>query len=201
MSTKLTAFMVGVVGLFAVAIGTMQGCGGSSGGGTSNAALCNKVCDKAVACTPGATAMDKTTCVMTCNSSTMGMVCSNQAAIASAVNNCVAMADCNAADACLSTVPDCQQTSGTAGTSGGSGTAGTSGGTTWSCDDDTVNMACACAQGIGGTLTACPSTYNCCATFSASGTPACGCTTLPAAQCPAFAQALPSGSQVSHCPP
>jgi hypothetical protein len=114
---KLTAFMVGVVGLFAVAIGSIQGCGGGSSSG--NAANCNKVCDKAVACTPGATAMDKTTCVMQCNAQTMGLHCSNQAAINSAVDACVKMTDCNAAMSCLDTIPDCQSTSGTAGTGGG----------------------------------------------------------------------------------
>jgi len=198
MSMKLTAFMVGVVGLFAVAIGSIQGCGGGSSSG--NAANCNKVCDKAVACTPGATAMDKTTCVMQCNAQTMGLHCSNQAAINSAVDACVKMTDCNAAMSCLDTIPDCQSTSGTAGTGGGgTGTAGTGGGNTWSCQDD--GTSCACAQVGGGPLTACPSTYNCCATFNASGTPACGCATLTADQCPAFAAALPSGAQVAHCPP
>ena len=144
--------------------------------------------------------MDKTTCVMQCNAQTMGLHCSNQAAINSAVDACVKMTDCNAAMSCLDTIPDCQSTSGTAGTGGGgTGTAGTGGGGTWTCEDD--GTACACAQGQGGTLSTCPSVYNCCATFSASGTPACGCATLTAAQCPAFAQALPSGAQVSHCPP
>lgn len=198
MSRKLTAFMVGVVGLFAFAVGGIQGCGGSSGGGTSNAALCNKVCDKAVACTPGATAMDRTTCVMQCNSSTMGLVCSNQAAIASAVNNCVAMADCTAAMNCLDTVPDCQTTGGTAGTGGG--TAGTSGGGSWSCQDSPADMTCACAMAPGGPLAACPSTYNCCVQFTSQGTNGCGCTTLPAADCVTFAQLL-AGTQVSRCPP
>jgi len=200
MSTKLTAFMVGVVGLFAFAVGSIQGCGGSSGG-SGNAANCNKVCDKAVACTPGATSMDKTTCVMNCNAQTMGLHCSNQAAINSAVDACVKMADCTAAMSCLDTIPDCQSTSGTAGTGGGgTGTAGTSGGTAWTCQDDPASMSCACAQGATGNGVTCPTTYNCCVQFNASGTPGCGCTTLAATDCTTFAGVL-AGTKVSRCPP
>ena len=206
MSRKLTVLVVGVVGLFALAVGTMQGCGSSSGG-SSNADLCKKICEKNTMCTPDAGATDTMQCETLCNSQSANVHCSNQAAIASAINTCVGM-DCTAALDCLNngSVPDCQQTTGgggNGGTSGGGGAGGSSG-SAWSCQDDPANGGCGCAMAAGaGNLTSCPTTYNCCFTLPAQGTApqTCLCSTATTtADCTTAAGAL-GGTKVTRCPP
>jgi hypothetical protein len=206
MTTRLTGFFVGVVGLFAFAVGTMQGCGGSSG--SSNADLCKKICEKNTMCTPDAGTADTMSCETTCNSQSANVHCSNQAAIASAINTCVGMSDCAAALDCLNngSVPDCQTTTGTGGSGGsnGGGGAGGSSGSAWTCTDDTTQMACGCVMSAGGgSLTSCPTTYNCCISIPAQGgNPAsCLCSTAAtAADCTTAAGVL-GGTKVTRCPP
>lgn len=201
MSTRLSAFVVGVVGLFALAVGTTQGCGGSSGSGF--VATCQKACDKALAC---GTITDATACKANCSQ----VHCANEAAIASASEKCLAMSDCTAALTCgQTTVPDCQPVSGTAGTNGGAGTSGgggaggTSGGA-WTCQEDT--QGCSCAQGAGaggtsGTQTTCTATYNCCMTLSIGGYPTCTCANAATAAACTQAIAALAGTKVADCPP
>jgi hypothetical protein len=214
MSKKVTALIGGLVASLALVVVATQGCG-SSGGSGDYKALCMQGCDKVVSCTPDADATTvsqlRTACNANCNADTN---CSNQSARVSAAKACLAMSDCAAFEACGATIPACQTTTGTggsgtgAGGSGGSGTGGsgtggsgtgtggTSGGA-WTCTDD--GTSCTCNQAGGGTLTTCPTSYNCCVMYAAGGYNACSCTTLAAAQCTTIVTTL-GGTKVSRCP-
>src|SRR5262245_34050886 len=107
MSRKLTSFIVGVVGLFALAVGTMQGCGGGSG--SSFVSVCNQACEKANSCYPDPAGL--TACKNACSQ----LHCSNEAAITAKTQECLKISDCTAAGVCAQDIPDCQ-TTGTGGT-------------------------------------------------------------------------------------
>ena len=128
MSRKLTALIVGLFASVALAAGTMQGCSSSSSGG-DNVALCQKACDKALECTPDAGAIGQqalTQCKQNCATQVPTTHCSNEAAIASAVNSCLSMA-CDAYITCAQSIPDCVSTTGTGGTTGNGGSTGNGG--------------------------------------------------------------------------
>ena len=141
---------VGVVASVMFAAGIMQGCGSSSS--NNNVALCEKVCDKALACVPDAGAIGQQAladCKARC-AAVSSTHCSNESAITSAANACLAMS-CDGFVTC--SVPACQTTSGTGGTTGnggstGNGGAGGSGG--GDCSVCTKADAC-CAALAGGT--------------------------------------------------
>jgi hypothetical protein len=131
MSTTLKALIVGLFVSAAVATGTMQGCGGSSGSG-GDIALCEQVCDKSFSCVPDAGSAEMqaaTLCKQECASRVaMSQTCSNHSAIAAALRSCVAM-DCAGYSACLLNLPaptGCQ--TGTGGTTGAGGMGGGGGG-------------------------------------------------------------------------
>src|SRR4051812_34924659 len=113
MSTKLASLIVGLVASLAVVAGSVQGCGGS--GGSSNQDVCNQGCDRILACTPDAGAIGQQANEL-CKSNCAAQHCSNEAAIKSKIQSCLAMADCAAALACGQTVPACQITTGAGGT-------------------------------------------------------------------------------------
>jgi hypothetical protein len=119
MSIKLKTVMVMVMlagaGLLA---GSMPGCGSSSSSGSNVQALCMKSCDKASACIVdaglgGGITLD---CTAQCKVGADGGIqenCTNEAAIESAINACLAMTNCAAYLGCISTnVPDCQTAGG-----------------------------------------------------------------------------------------
>lgn len=154
MSRKLSALFVGVVASLALAAGAMQGCGSSSSNSGDDVALCQRVCDKALECTPDAGAVGQqalTQCKQNCTTQVPNQHCSNESAIRTAVNSCLPMA-CDAFLTCAQSVPACQSTTGTGGTNGNGGTnggggAGGSGGV--SCSVCTKADAC-CAALAGG---------------------------------------------------
>src|SRR3954453_6998313 len=147
MSRKLTSLIVGLIASLVFVASAVQGCGGSSS--SSNQDLCIQACDKALACTPDAGSIGQqanTVCKNNCGSLPH---CSNEAAIKSALQSCLAMQDCAAALACRSTVPDCVSTTGTGGTTGAGGTTGSGGntgaggsGNSWTCAE--MSGACSC---------------------------------------------------------
>ena len=190
MSKKLTVLIAGVVVSLALVAGTMQGCGSSSSG-SSNTALCQQACDKVLMCTPDAGTvgmMADTMCKANCASQVSNTHCSNETAIANAVKACLAM-PCDQLAACEATIPACQSTTGTGGTSGGG----------WTCQDD--GQVCVCLQMTGGNIATCPSTYDCCFLFTTQGTTSCSCTSTAGtgATCPQLAQAL-MGTVKASCP-
>src|SRR5262245_14628238 len=149
MSNKLTALIVGVFATLALAAGTMQGCGSDNGSG-SNVALCERVCDKSLTCTPDAGAAGeqaRTMCKQNCATQVSTTHCTNESAIASTLNGCLDMA-CDPYVTCLLTVPACQ--GGTAGTNGGGG-AGGGGGTGGGGSCDVCIKGDACCTALGGT--------------------------------------------------
>src|SRR4029077_17533233 len=99
---------------------------------------------------------------------------------------------------CEAGIPACQSTTGTGGTSGTGGSTGSGGssGGGWTCEDQpaqgTTPGVCVCLQMTGGTLSTCPSTYDCCFTFVTQGTTSCSCTTTAGtgATCAQLASAL-----------
>lgn len=149
MSRKLMVLFAGVFASLALAAGTMQGCGSSSSG-SNNVALCEKTCDKALECTPDAGSIGQqaaTQCKMNCQTQAPNTHCSNEAAIASALNACLPMA-CDAYLNCLTTtIPDCM--TGTGGTSGGGGSTGTAGTGGGDCSVCTPADACCSALASG----------------------------------------------------
>jgi hypothetical protein len=123
MSRKLTALIVGVVASLAMLAGTMQGCSSSSSS-TNNVALCEMACDKGLSCTPDAGTAGQQAlmaCKMSCANQVPTTMCANAAAIASALQTCLAMA-CPAYLECVGTIPACQ--TGTGGTTGNGGAGG-----------------------------------------------------------------------------
>jgi hypothetical protein len=151
MSRKLTAMIVGLFASVALAAGTMQGCGSSSSSG-DNVALCQKTCDKALECTPDAGSIGQqaaTQCKMNCTTQVPNTHCSNESAIASALNACLPMA-CDAYLNCLTTtVPDCQSTTGTGGNGGTTGNGGAGGSGGGDCSVCTKADACCTALASG----------------------------------------------------
>jgi len=195
MFKKLTALVVGVFASLALVAGIMQGCGGGSGGDFQS--VCMKACERAAACTPDAGASD----VMTCKTGCSQIHCTNEAAITAKAQECLNMSDCAAADACGQTIPACQIGTGTGGNGGTMGGGGTGGGSGWTCQDDTQNGACACANAPGGPLTACPSKYNSCFTVAGQGSQGCICSTADTlADCTTVIAGL-GGTKVATCPP
>ncbi|HXU06896.1 MAG TPA: hypothetical protein VN903_38350 [Polyangia bacterium] len=203
MSRKLTALLVGLFGSLAVAAGVMQGCGGGSASGDA-VSLCQQGCDKILACAPdaGPDAQQRAVqCKQGCTQLGNGH-CSNEAEIASATRSCLQLA-CDAYMEC--SVPLCQSTTGTGGTTGGGGNGGTSGGGGaggssgggWTCVETTDG--CACSPGAGGGQSSCTGTYTCCVRFTSNGTDACTCSNVTASQCTASAGAL-NGTTVASCP-
>ena len=152
MSRKLTALFVGVFASLAIAAGTMQGCGGGSSS-SDDVALCQKVCDKALECTPDAGAIGQqalTQCKQNCTTQVPNQHCSNESAIRSAVNSCLPMA-CDAFLTCAQSVPACQSTTGTGGTTGNGGTNGGGGaGGSGGGDCSVCTKADACCTALGG---------------------------------------------------
>jgi len=217
MSKKVTALIGGLVASLALVVVTTQGCGSSSGGGDYKA-LCMQGCDKVISCTPDADATTvsqiRTACEANCNADTN---CSNQSARVSAAKACLAMSDCAAFESCGATIPACQSTTGTGGSTGaggsgtggsgtggsgtggsGTGTGGTSGGG-WTCEDQ-PGQGCTCLQDPSGSLTSCPSSYTCCFTSTISGVFNCSCTTpMAPATCAQVVSAL-GGTMTAHCP-
>lgn len=146
MSRKFAALIVGAAGSLALLAGGMQGCGSSSNGSGSDIALCEQVCDKALACTPDAGTAEMQAaglCKQNCPSTVAAsQSCSNHAARVSAFRTCVTM-DCAGAVACLSTVPDCQ--GGTGGAGGSTGTGGAGGAAAGDCSVCTKADQCCAA--------------------------------------------------------
>jgi hypothetical protein len=143
MSRKQSLFLVGVFAPVAFAAGIMQGCGGGSSS-SSNVALCEKACDKALECAPDAGAIGQQAlgdCKARCQAAA-NTHCSNEAAIVSAANACLAMS-CDGFLTC--SVPNCQTTTGTGGTGGTTGTGGTGGG-----DCSVCTKAEACCTALAG---------------------------------------------------
>lgn len=125
MSRKLTALIVGILASLALAAGAMQGCSSGSNSG-DDVALCQKVCDKALECTPDAGSIGQqalTQCKQNCTTQVPQQHCSNESAIRSAINSCLPMA-CDAFLTCAQSVPACQSTTGTGGSSGSGGAGG-----------------------------------------------------------------------------
>jgi hypothetical protein len=216
MSKKVTALIGGLVASLALVVVATQGCGSSSGSGDYKA-ICMQGCDKVISCTPDADAATitqlRTSCEASCNQQ-----CSNQSARVTAGKACLAMSDCMAFETCgATTIPACQMTTGTGGSTGaggsgtggsgtggsgtggsGTGTGGTSGGG-WTCEDQ-PGQGCTCLQDPSGSLTSCPSSYTCCFTSTISGVFNCSCTNPTApATCAQVVSAL-GGTQTSHCP-
>jgi len=107
MSKKLSVLIAGVVVSLAFAVGTMQGCGSSSSSG--NTALCMQACDKILSCTPDAGSVEMmaaTMCKANCSSTVSNTHCSNEAAIASAVQACLNM-PCDQLATCEAGIPAC----------------------------------------------------------------------------------------------
>jgi hypothetical protein len=106
---------------------TSQGCGGGSSG-TNTVDLCNRLCTKTVECAGGFITLDQ--CKAQCTSETMssgGQRCTNEAAIVSKVNECLAKPDCPMFIQCGMTVPECAGSSSGAAGTGSSGAGGTTG--------------------------------------------------------------------------
>ena len=153
MSRKLSVVLVGVFASVAVAAGFMQGCGGGSSS-SSNVAVCQKVCDKALECVPDAGSIGQqahSDCLARC-SAAGSTTCSNESAIVSAANACLAMS-CDAFLTCQ--VPACERTTGTGGSTGTGGTSGTA-----DCSACVKADAC-CAALANGDTTNCTFTVGC----------------------------------------
>ena len=154
MSRKLSVLLIGVFASVAFGAGIMQGCGGGSSS-SNNVALCEKACDKALECAPDAGAIGQQLlgdCKARCQAAATTH-CSNEAAIVSATNACLAMS-CDGFLTC--SVPGCQTTTGTGGMTGTGGTTG-SGGTGGAADCSVCTKADACctalANGQGASCT------------------------------------------------
>lgn len=206
MSKKLTGLIAGLVASLAFVVGTMQGCGGSSGGSDFKS-LCNQGCDKAASCQGDADATTiaqfKMQCQASCNAQPTN--CTNESARVSAAKACLAMSDCTAAGECALGIPPCQNgTGGTTGSGGGGGAGGTTGtggtsGGAWTCMDQ-PGQGCTCIQDPSGNLTSCPSSYTCCFTATIQGIPTCNCTTPPTGVTCAQIAGAATGAVVGHCP-
>jgi hypothetical protein len=201
MSRKLTSLIVGLVASLAFVASAMQGCGGSSS--SSNQDVCDQACDRALACTPDAGAIGQQANTVCKNSCASLPQCSNEAAIKSKIQSCLAMQDCAAVLACRLTVPECVSTTGTGGTTGAGGTTGSGGtggsGSGWTCAE--ASGACSCAPTAGGALASCAGTYNCCVSIVSGATQVCSCSNVTAtADCTAIVSGL-NGTKVGSCPP
>jgi hypothetical protein len=150
MSRKLTSLIAGVFASLVLAAGAMQGCGSSGSNSSDDVALCQKVCDKALECTPDAGSIGQqalTQCKQNCTTQVPNQHCSNESAIRSAINSCLPMA-CDAFLTCAQSVPACQSTTGTGGnggTTGNGGAGGTGGG-----DCSVCTKADACCSALAG---------------------------------------------------
>jgi hypothetical protein len=179
-NTRLQSIAMSILaaGLF-VAI---QGCGSSS---SNNTAQCEQACVKVAMCLADASASSAmTTCSMSCSTGAGGAsgktTCSNQAAIDSATQKCLAMSDCTAFIACGQTVPTCQTATGTGGTSG-TGTGGTNGGAGHG--GGTGGTGGAGGAGSTATCSICDKANSCCMAIATSlGQPTTSCT-LSTATC------------------
>lgn len=142
---------------FLVAALAGYGCGSSS---SSNAALCQQGCDKvaslcfAEAGAEGATI--KMECLASCNSQPKN--CTNQAAIDSAAQACLAKTTCTDLQNC--SIPACVGGTGAGGTTGGAGTSG-GGGTTGSAGTSGGGGTTGSA-GTSGTAATCADLLACC---------------------------------------
>ena len=148
MSRKLTALIVGVFASLALAAGTMQGCSSSGSNSGDDVALCQKVCDKALECTPDAGSIGQqalTQCKQNCTTQVPNQHCSNESAIRSAINACLPMS-CDGFLSCAQSVPACQSTTGTGG--GGGSTGGGGAGGTGASDCSVCTPADACCSAL-----------------------------------------------------
>lgn len=163
-STKAVSFMA--VGLFAVglSVGTIGGCSSSSG--SSYKDLCLQGCAKLESCNPDGGALIASYCQTSCNKQE---TCSNESARISAAQACLKISDCTQFEACGQSIPECQTTTGgagssgtgTGGTTGSAGHAGATGGTTGgggssgsgSCA--TCDKAATCCTTLGGSAAQC----------------------------------------------
>ena len=151
MSRKLTALIVGVFASLALAAGTMQGCSSSGSNSGDDVALCQKVCDKALECTPDAGSIGQqalTQCKQNCTTQVPQQHCSNESAIRSAINACLPMS-CDGFLSCAQSVPACQSTTGTGGSGGAGGSTGSGGSGGGDCTVCTKADACCTALGGG----------------------------------------------------
>jgi hypothetical protein len=154
-------------GLLLAATITSQGCSSSSGA-SDVTDLCTRGCAKSAQCFSGdAGGIDvSATCKADCMSQSAA-TCTNQSAIISAGNACLAMSDCNAFLTCIISVPKCQGGGGTGGSAGG-GTGGSAGGGTGgstgaaaSCSScDKAGACCVAIAALGGQSNAGCSTYS-----------------------------------------
>ncbi len=106
--------------LFAIGI-VAAGCGGSSSSDSTLTTVCNQYCAKCN--TAGAGLATVGFCANCSGFSGSTSKCTNESAIASAVQSCANMSTCSASETCFETgIPDCAGSS-----NGGTGTGGTSG--------------------------------------------------------------------------
>src|SRR5882672_3419565 len=96
MSNQLISVLGGALIAIGAAFVGLQACSSkSSGNGAGgNTALCNQACDKAGACFGDAGPSVAATCKDACNKPS-NQNCTNDAAIAAKVQECMALADCS----------------------------------------------------------------------------------------------------------
>ena len=179
MSKQLISVLGGALIAIGAAFVGVQACSSSSSGNgpAGNTALCNQGCDKAGTCFADAGAFGQSIvmqCKDGCNNPS-NQNCTNQAAITTKVQECLAIADCSAYLQCLQSVPNCQGGATATGTTGSAGATGTTTGTTTtgaggstgsggsgpgaSCAVCTKSDACCVA--IGGTADQCSDAAAC----------------------------------------
>jgi hypothetical protein len=158
--SRAQRLLVRLGGLWLVAATiTSQGCG-SSGNTSDVTALCNQGCAKSAQCFGGdAGGIDvSATCKANCMSQSAA-TCTNQSAIITAANACLAMSDCNAFLTCVISVPKCQGGSGTGGSTGG-GTGGSTGAAASCSSCDKAGACCVAIAALGGQSSAGCSNYS-----------------------------------------
>src|SRR5438105_2687074 len=156
MSNQLISVLGGVlIAIGAAAIG-LQACSSKSSGNgpAGTTALCNQACDKAGACFGDAGASIAAQCKASCNDPAK-QNCTNQAAITTKANECLAIADCDPYLQCIQSIPDCQGGS----TATGTGAAGSSGTTTTTGAGGATGSG---GSGPGATCAACTKSDACC---------------------------------------
>ncbi|MDX2022563.1 MAG: hypothetical protein SF187_20165 [Deltaproteobacteria bacterium] len=155
--------LLSMLGMFAT-IGGFVAC---SDDGEDAVALCNKTCDKVVACTPEAKPF-LATCKDACKEPAKGNgTCTNESAIVSKVKTCLSES-CTTFQTCLEQVPECVG-AGTGGTSGSGGSTGAGGST-----GSGGTLGSGGSTGTGGTsgsadCSVCAKADTCCAALRTQG--------------------------------